>query len=132
MPISLTFISGLFPIQDSDLKTRTLKHNCIQIKLECDACALGKAQERPTKTLSFYLRLTLALSLQQSNKQKQYQKQEIPKRGENLMSRVVILLDSNGQCSTQHHKAYKQESATLSKEKKSTETVPEKDLMVDI
>ena len=48
------------------------------------------------------------------------------------MSRVVILLDSNGQCSTQHHKAYKQESATLSKEKKSTETVPEKDLMVDI
>ena len=51
----------------------------------------------------------------------------------NLISRVTTLLDSNVQFSTKNERHSKrQETMAHSKEKKTTETVPEKDLMADL
>ena len=54
-------------------------------------------------------------------------------KGKNLIPRVTTLLDSTVQCLTKNHKAYKETGKYgPNKQKKSTETFPEKNIMADI
>ena len=66
-----------------------------------------KAQKRPEEILGLHLRLTFGRETAYNNKKK---KEASPWKGENIISKVNTLLDSNVQFSTAtiNHKAYKE------------------------
>lgn len=70
--------------------------------------AQGKAQKRPEKTLNLHLRLTLSTKTACNNQRnKNTNQQTKPVEGESHFQSTT-LLDSNTQCFTKRHKAYKE------------------------
>ena len=75
-------------------------------------------------------------SILQQSKNKNNNKTAIPKKGENLISRVIRLLDFNVQYSKKNHQAYKETGKygpfkRKKKKNKSAKTTPEKYLMTN-